>query len=284
MAATVGLMIRALLALAVVVPLAASCDKGGSTQTPEPAPAPEATEPEGALVADASDGDDSEDEQLHPADMVASAADGGEDAAPGDGGETSGTDAPEPTTEPTPEPTVEPEPTTAPTKTALKLPKPIHTSVKKSCGKDPGVGQKLKSFKLPTTEEGKTYSNGSFRGRVMLVNFWGTWCKPCLKELPKFAQLYRRYRKHGMTLLAIATDDDAAAVKDTLAAKKIAAKVAIAGEEYAGKYESPQFPFTFVVDHRGVIQASYFGYEPDCMGKLEADIRAQLEKRADAKK
>ena len=86
-----------------------------------------------------------------------------------------------------------------------------------------------------------------------------------------------------MTLLAIATDEDRDAVVDTLSKKKIAAKVAIGGEEYAGQYSSPQFPFTFVVDHKGVIQASYFGYEPDCMGKLEADIREQLEKRAKAK-
>ena len=87
-----------------------------------------------------------------------------------------------------------------------------------------------------------------------------------------------------MTLLAIATDEDAEAVTQTLAGKKIKAKVAIAGEAYAEQYDSPDFPFTFVVDHKGVIQASYFGYEPDCMGKLEADVRAQLEKRAAAER
>ena len=86
-----------------------------------------------------------------------------------------------------------------------------------------------------------------------------------------------------MTLLAIATDEDADAVKDTVSKKKLGAKIAIAGEDYAGQYGSPKFPFTFIVDHKGIIRGSYRGYKPECMGKLEADIREQLQVRAEAK-
>lgn len=164
----------------------------------------------------------------------------------------------------------------------LELPKPKYRSVDKSCGKDPGVGQKLKSFKL-STSDGKKVSNGTYRGRVLLVNFWGTWCKPCLKELPEFDHLYRRYRKHGMAMLAIATDEDAEPVNDFKKKRKIAAKLALGGEDYAGKYSSPQFPFTFIVDTNGTIKASYRGYKPKCMGKLEADLRDELHKRAEAR-
>lgn len=271
------------LAALAVVSLALSCDKGGSTTPPPDATAD--VEPTGADAGagetePGEEGDEGEDAApVNAADHVA-AADPPEDP-PADGGDA--TDDPPAVSDPPKDPPKDP-PEDAPAKlTKLELPKALHGKVDNKCGKDPGVGQKLKSFKLPRVEEGKTYSNGSFRGRVVLVNFWGTWCKPCLKELPQFAQLYRRYRKHGMTLLAIATDEDADAVKDTLAAKKIAAKVAIGGEDYAGKYESTQFPFSFVVDHRGVIQASYFGYEPECMGHLEAQLREGLEKRAEAK-
>jgi peroxiredoxin len=171
-------------------------------------------------------------------------------------------------------------PGAAPAETAaFELPKAKHTSVDNSCGKDPGVGQKLKNFKLATSD-GKSVSNGTYRGRVLVVNFWGTWCKPCLKELPEFDQLFRRYRKFGMALLAIATDEDAEPVNDFKNKRKLAAKLAIGGEDYAGQYSSPQFPFTFVVDTHGTIKASYRGYKPKCMGKLEADIRKELEKRA----
>lgn len=194
------------------------------------------------------------------------ASDGGEAPASPEGGTT------EP---PSPEPS---EPVAK-----LELPKPLHGKLDAACGNDPGVGERLKSFSLPGIEGDEAVTQSSFKGRVLVVNFWGTWCKPCLKELPEFDQLYRRYRKHGMTLLAIATDEDAKAVKDLVTEKKWGAKIAIAGEAYAGQYGSAKFPFTFVVDHKGVIQASYRGYKPECMGQLEADIREQLEARAEAK-
>jgi peroxiredoxin len=165
----------------------------------------------------------------------------------------------------------------------LELPKPLHAKGDDSCGNDPGVGERLKSFSLPGIEGDENVTQGSFRGRVLVVNFWGTWCKPCLKELPEFDQLYRRYRKHGMTLLAIATDEDAKTVKDMVTERKLGAKIAIAGEAYAEQYGSSKFPFTFVVDHTGVIKASYRGYKPECLGQLEADIREQLTTRAEAK-
>lgn len=157
------------------------------------------------------------------------------------------------------------------------LPKPIYTDIDPSCGKGPGVGQRVKSFRLKTTK-GKTISPGSYRNRVVLLNFWGTWCKPCLKELPEFSRLYRRYRKHGLTLVAVATDEDAKAVDEFINSKRISAKVAVGGEGAAGEYGDRTFPFTFVVDGNGVIRAAYDGYKPKCMGKLEADIRSQLEK------
>ncbi|MHC4832280.1 MAG: TlpA disulfide reductase family protein [Planctomycetota bacterium] len=160
---------------------------------------------------------------------------------------------------------------------AEPLPKPLFGKVDQSCGKAPGVGQRVKSFKLKSTS-GKTISPASYRGRVMVLNFWGTWCKPCLKELPEFSRLYRRYRKHGMTFVAVATDEDGQAVDEFIKSKKISAKVAIGGEAAAGEYGARTFPFTFVVDGQGIVRAAYDGYKPGCMGKLEADIRKELEK------
>ncbi len=200
----------------------------------------------------------------------ASAGEGGTATPPADTGTEPATD---PAGDPEPTPGGEPEPP------ALELPKPLHSKVDASCGKDEGLGTKLKAFDLKTVD-GKATTNKSLRGRVALVNFWGTWCKPCLKELPEFDQLYRRYRKHGMTLVAIATDDDPAPVKEFIDKRKLAAKVLIGAEDYAGQYGSPKFPFSFVVDDKGVIRASYRGYRPECLGKLEADLRKQLEARA----
>jgi len=168
----------------------------------------------------------------------------------------------------------EPEP--PPSKSAgAELPAPIYKSVKASCGRDAGVGTKLKPFRLKNLD-GEEVTDGRFRKRVMLVNFWGTWCAPCLKELPEFSRLYRRYRKAGMTLVAIATDEDPAPVMELVEKRKIRAKILLGGEEYAGKYGAPNFPFTYVVDTSGTIVGSYYGFKEDCMGKLEDDIRKAL--------
>jgi len=184
-------------------------------------------------------------------------------------------------TEPT-EPAEPAEPRPAePTKPAAKpktkpgLPAPLFGGGNTSCGRDPGVGQPIKSFSLETTT-GKTISSGSLKGRVILLNFWGTWCKPCLKELPEFDRLYRRYRKNGLVLLAIATDSDPEPVKALAKERRLAAKIAVGGEELANSYKSPSFPFSFVVDENGIIQASYRGFKPECLGQLEQDIRKQL--------
>lgn len=185
-------------------------------------------------------------------------------------------DAPE-----TPQPEASPEPASEPKPNAsaiAELPKPMFKDVKASCGRDAGVGGKLKPFRLKNLE-GQEVTNGRYRKRVMLVNFWGSWCAPCLKELPEFSRLYRRYRKHGMTLVAIATDEDPAPVKELIDKKKIKAKVLLGGEDYAGQYGAPNFPFTYVVDTDGTIVGSYHGYKEECMGKLEEDIRNALAKK-----
>jgi thiol-disulfide isomerase/thioredoxin len=246
-----------LVVLVALLPFA--CDKEGTTSPPPGVmaahdPAPDAT----------------------AADEPAPADDGSatpEEAPTSDG--TAGEPAP-----------VEAEPVVAPpaeTEPAAKqeLPKVLHGKVDKSCGNDEGVGQKLKSFALKSVD-GKPVSHKSWKGRVLLVNFWGTWCKPCLKELPEFEQLYRRYKKHGLTLVALATDEDPAPVKEYLDARKISAKVVIGAEDYAGQYGSTKFPFSFVVDTKGVIRASFRGYRPECIGKVEAEVRKGLEERQGA--
>lgn len=222
-----------------------------------------------------------------------------EPAPPPPQGET--TPAEPGTTAPTPEPQPEPQPAnitdpspdelnpTLPTPTPTPTPTPkviaekdplpsaLNPKVDASCGNDPGVGTQAKPFALKTPD-GKDINLASHRGKVVLLNFWGTWCKPCLKELPEFDRLYRRYRKHGMVLIAIATDTEPEKVLEFANERKLAAKLALGGEPLAEQYASTSFPFSLVIDDKGQIRGSYRGYRPECAGKLEQDLRTALER------
>jgi len=157
------------------------------------------------------------------------------------------------------------------------LPAALNAKIDASCGNDPGVGTTAKPFALKTPD-GKDINLASHRGKVVLLNFWGTWCKPCLKELPEFDRLYRRYRKHGMVLIAIATDTEPEKVLEFANERKLAAKLALGGEPLAEQYASTSFPFSLVIDDKGQIRGSYRGYRPECAGKLEQDLRTALER------
>ena len=255
----------ALVASLLLATALGACDKGSTapaepaepptSATPDVEPAPETPPLASVETQDAPEGRGEE------------AASDGEPAVEASAGEAS-PGASEPA-EPE-KPATKPKPKAKP-----GLPSPIFGKGNSSCGRDPGVGQPIKSFSLETTT-GKTISSGKLKGRVVLLNFWGTWCKPCLKELPEFDRLYRRYRKNGLVLLAIATDSDPEPVKALAKERRLAAKIAIGGEELANSYKSPSFPFSFVVDENGIIQASYRGFKPECLGQLEQDIRKQL--------
>lgn len=158
------------------------------------------------------------------------------------------------------------------------LPAALHSKVDASCGRDPGVGTAAVPFTLKAPD-GKDISLASFRGKVVLLNFWGTWCKPCLKELPEFDRLIRHYKKNGAVLVAVATDTEPDKVLEFARSAKLSAKLALGGEDLAKKYDSPNFPFSFVIDDKGTIRGSYRGFRQECLGKLEADLRASLEQK-----
>ena len=165
----------------------------------------------------------------------------------------------------------------AETKPREPLPKPIHKPGDGKCLKKFAVGEKVKNFKLPSLAGDKTISPAGYRNRVVLLNFWATWCKPCLEELPEFDRLYRKYRSHGMTLVAVTTDEDPKPVQAFVDEHKLVAKIALKGDAAASAYDRPQFPFSFVVDGDGTIVAAFDFVNDSCLGDLEQVIRASLE-------
>ena len=100
-------------------------------------------------------------------------------------------------------------------------------------------------------------------GKVIVVNFWATWCAPCVKEMPSFETLYRRFRSQGLTVLAVSLDKDRSAkVQEFVDKYKLSFPVLLDTEGVAEKlYPSFTIPFTYVIDKQGRVAARIDGAE-----------------------
>lgn len=98
-------------------------------------------------------------------------------------------------------------------------------------------------------------------GKVIVVNFWATWCVPCVKEMPSFENLYRRYRSQGLTLLAVSLDKgDSTKVQEFADKHKLSFPILLDTEGVAEKlYPSFSIPFTYVIDKQGRVVARVDG-------------------------
>jgi thiol-disulfide isomerase/thioredoxin len=119
---------------------------------------------------------------------------------------------------------------------------------------------------------------GSYRGKVVLLNFWATWCAPCQLEMPRFVQWQRQYGPSGLQVIGISMDDDIAPVR-TLATKLRLNYPVAMGDENLGELYGGIFglPVTYLIDRDGKIAAEHHG-ETD-LSLIQAELKLLLSRR-----
>ncbi len=105
-----------------------------------------------------------------------------------------------------------------------------------------------------TTLQGQYLSLASLKGKVVLLNFFGTWCPPCRFEMPSMNKLYHTYAEKGLEIIAIAVDGSEDTVKEFLKEVKVDFPVGFAREEQLVQYYISGLPTSFIIDKRGVIR------------------------------
>jgi peroxiredoxin len=106
-----------------------------------------------------------------------------------------------------------------------------------------------------TDLEGKPWSLKSLQGKVVLVNFWATWCPPCRKEMPDLESLNKQFQKQGLVILAI-SNEDASKVKTFIAEQGISYAVLLdPGRKVNTLFHVMGIPKTFIYDRSGKLAA-----------------------------
>ena len=106
-----------------------------------------------------------------------------------------------------------------------------------------------------TDLQGKSWSLKALRGKVVLVNFWATWCQPCRREMPDLDALYKRFKDQGFVILGI-SDEDSAKVKELLAELKVSYPVLLdPGRKVNELFRIEGIPKNFVFDRNGKLVA-----------------------------
>jgi len=113
-----------------------------------------------------------------------------------------------------------------------------------------------------TTFEGERVRLGQLRGRVVLVNFWATWCPPCRLEMPGFQDVYEEYRDRGFTILGLTTESaPRAEIQSFLDEHGVTYPVARASAEDERAFGGvTALPTSFLVDRRGRIRHTVRGF------------------------
>lgn len=122
------------------------------------------------------------------------------------------------------------------------------------------VGDEAPNFQLRDLA-GKMMSLSQFRGKVVLLNFWATWCGPCRVEMPAMEQLYRNFSRGEFEILAVSTDPQGVAVTRPFQQEMGFTFPILHDAEYRVGfiYGARTLPLTFMVDRRGVIRKKIFG-------------------------
>jgi len=128
-------------------------------------------------------------------------------------------------------------------------------------GTDPvGAGQPAPGFTLPRLEGEAPVELASLRGRVVLLNFWATWCQPCEAEMPAMERLHRELGSADFTLLAVSVDEDPEAVRAFRDRLGLSFPILLdPRKQVSGAYQTYRYPETFLIDRDGRIVARYIG-------------------------
>ncbi len=138
------------------------------------------------------------------------------------------------------------------------------------------TGKTAPDFALKSNS-GENLRLSEYRGEVVMINFWATWCAPCRQEMPLLEDLFSRYERVGFTLLGVNIDDDPRRAMAMAQELGVTFPVLFDSTKDVSKlYEVNAMPVTVILDREGSVRHVHHGYKPGYEEKYLSEVRALL--------
>jgi len=139
-------------------------------------------------------------------------------------------------------------------------------SAKADLGKAPGFT--LKSY------SGKNLKLSEYRGQVVLLNFWASWCGPCRQEMPLLNDLHKKYKKLGFSVMGVNVEEDSAKARKIVKEVKLKFPVLFDTKNKVSElYQVSAMPSTVIIDRNGNMRYVHKGYKPGDMSAYKKWVK-----------
>ena len=140
------------------------------------------------------------------------------------------------------------------------------------------VGQPAPAFDLPSLHDAGRMTLAQYRGKVVLLDFWASWCGPCAQSVPHYRKLRGELAGRGFELVAVGLDEDAAHARAFL--ERFDVRYPAGSDpagEVAGRYALKGMPYAVLIDREGIVRDTHVGFRASDVADLRASIERLLE-------